>query len=236
MNVASKVHEPAFTVAPSAAPVSGSEAVAALIAVSALVRLAIASALDLTDTEAYYASWARFLDASYYDHPPLIAWTTWVITRVIRAPWAVRLGPIANAVESAAYFQLGALDRRPERAKFSFKRFHVAATIRAQVHQNPRTVWITFVRVPPSICSRVHCDAQARLVPLRNAPNLERDFFDRVDPIFRIQPRMGRPAPGNQFDLAHALAAGFHSAVESGSRLKDKNCVAAHGFALNHGA
>jgi hypothetical protein len=61
------------------------------------LHAAVAGATGLSDTEAYYAQWARFPALSYYDHPPLVAWTTWLATRLSSAPWAVRLGPVLYA-------------------------------------------------------------------------------------------------------------------------------------------
>ena len=53
-----------------------------LIAVMTVIRLVFIASSDLSDTEAYYVGWARTLDLSYYDHPPLVAWTTWMVTHL----------------------------------------------------------------------------------------------------------------------------------------------------------
>jgi hypothetical protein len=45
-----------------------------LLAVSAVVRLALALGTDIYFDEAYYWQWSRHLAWGYYDHPPLIAW------------------------------------------------------------------------------------------------------------------------------------------------------------------
>ena len=50
-----------------------------LAAIAAVLALALAQALaigrvELTFDEAYYALWARWPQAGYYDHPPLVAW------------------------------------------------------------------------------------------------------------------------------------------------------------------
>ncbi|HZI03485.1 MAG TPA: glycosyltransferase family 39 protein, partial [Archangium sp.] len=45
-----------------------------LLAVSAGVRLALASSTDIYFDEAYYWQWAQHLAWGYYDHPPLVAW------------------------------------------------------------------------------------------------------------------------------------------------------------------
>ena len=49
-------------------------------AIAAVLALALAQALvigrvELTFDEAYYALWARWPQAGYFDHPPLVAWT-----------------------------------------------------------------------------------------------------------------------------------------------------------------
>jgi MFS family permease len=76
---------------------------ALLIAVAAALHLAVAAATGLSDTEAYYAQWARAPALSYYDHPPLVAWMTWLATRLSSAPWAIRLGPVLCAAAFDAF-------------------------------------------------------------------------------------------------------------------------------------
>ena len=79
---------------------------ALLIVALTAVRWIIATTTGLSDTEAYYAEWARFPSLSYYDHPPLVAWTTWLATRFFAAsPSVLRLGPVlyAAAFEALLY-------------------------------------------------------------------------------------------------------------------------------------
>ncbi len=79
-----------------------------LLASTTLFRLLVASRTGLSDTEAYYAQWARFPDLSYYDHPPLVAWTTWAINQLSSVPWTARVGPILYAaLFSALLYRLG---------------------------------------------------------------------------------------------------------------------------------
>ena len=61
---------------------------------AAILRFASVCTLPLGNGEAYYFTWSRHLDWSYYDHPPLIAWMTWLTTRLGWSSWAVRLGPV----------------------------------------------------------------------------------------------------------------------------------------------
>ena len=78
---------------------------ALLVAASALLRWIVAAATGLSDTEAYYAGWARFPSLSYYDHPPLIAWTTWLVARAggsLGDAATVRLGPVLYAAAFGA--------------------------------------------------------------------------------------------------------------------------------------
>ncbi|MBF5045933.1 MULTISPECIES: glycosyltransferase family 39 protein [Myxococcaceae] len=48
-----------------------------------LLRLAYAGRVDLAPQEAYYWQYARHLDLSYFDHPPLSAWLIWASTRLL---------------------------------------------------------------------------------------------------------------------------------------------------------
>ncbi len=63
----------------------------------AALRFASICTLPLGNGEAYYFTWSRHLDWSYYDHPPLVAWMTWLTTRLGWTSWAVRLGPVLCA-------------------------------------------------------------------------------------------------------------------------------------------
>ncbi|HXX68419.1 MAG TPA: glycosyltransferase family 39 protein [Polyangiaceae bacterium] len=84
------------------------ERTAVLIAATAAMRWVVATATGLSDTEAYYASWARTPALSYYDHPPLVAWTAWIARHAAgslgSAP-AARIGPVlyAAALQALIY-------------------------------------------------------------------------------------------------------------------------------------
>lgn len=81
----------------------------ALIAAMTVFRLLIISTTGLTDTEAYYFSWSRVLDWSYYDHPPLVAWSARLWTVASHAAFAVRVGPVAYAaLAGVLLYRLGA--------------------------------------------------------------------------------------------------------------------------------
>jgi 4-amino-4-deoxy-L-arabinose transferase-like glycosyltransferase len=62
-----------------------------------LVRLVLVAPLPLGNGEAYYYAWSRFLDWSYYDHPPLLAWMVRVTTTLRSSPTTVRLAPVLAA-------------------------------------------------------------------------------------------------------------------------------------------
>jgi 4-amino-4-deoxy-L-arabinose transferase-like glycosyltransferase len=73
-------------------------AIAALwVAGATIVRFASVASLPLGNGEAYYFTWSRFLDWSYYDHPPLVAWMVRLTTLLSTSSAAVRLGPILCA-------------------------------------------------------------------------------------------------------------------------------------------
>src|ERR1700722_15350988 len=111
MNIVSKRTPARLSVEPGVLPSAWADRVALLLGVATFVRLLVASTTGLSDTEAYYAQWSRFPALSYYDHPPLVAWTTWLVQHVSSDPWAVRLTPIlwAAAFGSLLFFLGGGL-------------------------------------------------------------------------------------------------------------------------------
>jgi hypothetical protein len=109
MNIATKRTPAPSSVEPGILPSAWADRAALLIGVATFVRLLVSGATGLSDTEAYYAQWSRFPALSYYDHPPLVAWTTWLVQRFTAEPWAVRLGPILYAAAfGALLYRLGA--------------------------------------------------------------------------------------------------------------------------------
>jgi dolichol-phosphate mannosyltransferase len=80
-----------------------------LVGALTLLRLVLISTIEIADGEAYYASWSRFPAWSYYDHPPLLAWMTWVSAHLTRSQFAIRLGPVmASSVFGVLLYRLAA--------------------------------------------------------------------------------------------------------------------------------
>ena len=71
---------------------------AVLIAGATLVRLLFVATTEIANGEAYYYVWSRFPALSYYDHPPLVAWLTWLTTRFSHGSLAIRAGPLLCSV------------------------------------------------------------------------------------------------------------------------------------------
>src|SRR5678815_3882699 len=81
---------------------------ALLIAGATLVRLLFVTSTEIANGEAYYFVWSRFPALSYYDHPPLVAWMTWLTARGSHASLAVRSGPlVCAALFGALVYLLG---------------------------------------------------------------------------------------------------------------------------------
>lgn len=68
----------------------------AIVAAATLFHVGYAGLFALSPQEAYYWTWSRHLDLSYFDHPPLVAWT-------IRAATAL-FGESERAIRLAAAF------------------------------------------------------------------------------------------------------------------------------------
>jgi len=82
------------------APIVGAELqrwgvrTAILLGTVTLARLAVIATTEIANGEAYYYVWSRFPAWSYYDHPPLVAWLTWLTTLFSHSSFAIRLGPV----------------------------------------------------------------------------------------------------------------------------------------------
>lgn len=71
----STLHEPVLTAAfARTMQAARRHPVAGLIAGTTVARLAVAAIAPLTPQEAYYWTWSRFPDWSYFDHPPLASY------------------------------------------------------------------------------------------------------------------------------------------------------------------
>jgi dolichol-phosphate mannosyltransferase len=82
-----------------------------VIAVGVLVRLVLAGTVALSPEEAYHWNYGQHPAPGYLDHPPLMAWMSWLTTAVFGwNEWAVRLGPVL--IGGAGAWLLGAVARR----------------------------------------------------------------------------------------------------------------------------
>jgi Dolichyl-phosphate-mannose-protein mannosyltransferase len=90
------------------------------VGIATVVRFVCVARLPLGNGEAYYYSWSKFLDWSYYDHPPLVAWMVRATTALGASPAAVRLGPIlAAGVFGLLFYRLVERLYRPRAAFFA---------------------------------------------------------------------------------------------------------------------
>ncbi len=78
-----------------------------LVAASIALHVAVAGRVPLSPQEAYYWQYARHLDLSYFDHPPLAAWTIRLTTSLFGdGETAVRLAAALHASLFAFFFFL----------------------------------------------------------------------------------------------------------------------------------
>ena len=124
-----------------------------------LIRLVLAASLPLSPDEAYYWTWSRHLDWSYFDHPPMVAWwmaastavfgsselavrlmaplsvaaAAWVIfhaaRRSVDAPSALRL---STALQVIPFFNLGGVILTPDTPLVLFWMLGLTAYFRAR--------------------------------------------------------------------------------------------------------
>ncbi len=78
-----------------------------LVATSLALHVLLSGAVSLSPQEAYYWQYARHLDLSYFDHPPLAAWTIRATTGLLgEGERAVRLAAALHAALFALFFFL----------------------------------------------------------------------------------------------------------------------------------
>jgi len=75
-----------------------------LLAAGLTVRIVLSGHFLLSPDEANYWQWSRYLDLGYHDHPPMIAWSIWLSTRLFgQHEWAVRLPTILGLTLAMIY-------------------------------------------------------------------------------------------------------------------------------------
>lgn len=70
-----------------------------MLAVLIAVRLVFIFTLNLSDDEAYYWQYARHLSLSYFEHPPLVAWSNYVMMQIFGSTaYAVRMSALLFSI------------------------------------------------------------------------------------------------------------------------------------------
>jgi Dolichyl-phosphate-mannose-protein mannosyltransferase len=84
---------------------------AAVVLAATIVRLVAGALIPLTEDESYYRLWSMRPAFGYFDHPPMIAWQTWLGRRIAGdTPLGVRLLPaLETAATSLIVFDLARL-------------------------------------------------------------------------------------------------------------------------------
>ncbi len=63
------------------------------------IRLVFIFSLNLSDDEAYYWQYARHLSLSYYEHPPLVAWSNYLMMKLLGSTaYAVRMSALLYSI------------------------------------------------------------------------------------------------------------------------------------------
>ena len=90
---------------------SPAAALVAVVLAATALRLVAGALIPLTEDEAYYRLWSMRPAFGYFDHPPMIAWQTWLGRRIAGdSPLGVRLIPaFETAATSLIVFDLARL-------------------------------------------------------------------------------------------------------------------------------
>lgn len=69
------------------------------IAILVAIRLVFILTLNLSDDEAYYWQYARHLSLSYYEHPPLVAWSNYIMMKLLGSTsYAIRMSALLYSI------------------------------------------------------------------------------------------------------------------------------------------
>ena len=75
-----------------------------IVALVVLLRLIYLGVGELIPDEAYYWNYARHMDLSFYDHPPMVAWLIWLGTAVFgNTEFGVRIGAFLSGLVTMGY-------------------------------------------------------------------------------------------------------------------------------------
>lgn len=55
------------------------------------IKLALAAFIPFSGDEAYFLIWGQRPDFGFYDHPPMVGWLLWLMSRLSDAEWVLRL-------------------------------------------------------------------------------------------------------------------------------------------------
>ncbi|HET8539851.1 MAG TPA: glycosyltransferase family 39 protein [Anaeromyxobacter sp.] len=99
-----------------------------VVASVTLLHVLYAGLVALAPQEAYYWEWSRHLDLSYYDHPPLVAWTIHVATAILgESERAIRAAGALHSAVFATFLWLSA--RRLFGSRAALAAVSAAATV-----------------------------------------------------------------------------------------------------------
>lgn len=87
-----------------------------LIAITAIIRLLVASTLELSVDEVYYWTYALYPDWSHFDHPPMVGLIIQLfsLNLLLDNELAIRLGPIViSALSTLVVFSIGKSIKNP---------------------------------------------------------------------------------------------------------------------------
>jgi hypothetical protein len=126
--VAAAPDRPAPRAPPHAGAGPSGRAAALVLAAVGAFHVAYAGLLALSPQEASYWQWSRHLDWSYFDHPPLAAWTIRAFTELLgTSERAIRLAAAFHSTVFSAFWWLAA--RRLFGARAAFLALVVGFTI-----------------------------------------------------------------------------------------------------------
>ena len=82
-------------------------------AAALIIKMFLALLIPMTSDEAYFVLWGRYVDFGYYDHPPMIGWLLYLLTRLGSSDLLMRMPAIlfSSLAGAGIYLVLRPYDR-----------------------------------------------------------------------------------------------------------------------------
>jgi len=135
-----------------------------------------------------------------------------------------------GAAEAAVNFEARAWESGTESAQTLLDAAHIRKVQSAEIEYGPGTLGNDVGARAALDFANICGDAAAKIIPLLDVLNLEREFVDGVDAFLGSESSVGSAAVNDDFGFADAFASCLDEAARAEGRFENKDGITAAGF------